>query len=253
MVFSYSQISRFLRCPRSYRYHYLDGWQEKEKRAAMGFGRAFEKALAAYFLREDCGAALFKEWGAYRDVSLDYKKGETWDRLVHQGIHLLERFVQEDRVRIHNPRENLQVKIVRRLPGGHEFVAYLDALGELDGRHCVMDWKTTTSRYPEDPLGLLSLDLQLICYSWISGITEVAFVVFVRKHAPEIQYLKTSISEEQRQEFGRLVESTVGQIEAGQFPSHSGIRFPQNGCVSCAHLGLCLNHPQLIDANLIRK
>ena len=102
-------------------------------------------------------------------------------------------------------------------------------------------------------MGLLSLDLQLICYSWISGISELALVVFVRKHAPEIQYLKTSISEEQRQEFGRLVESTVGQIEAGQFPSHSGIRFPQNGCVSCAHLGLCLNHPQLIDANLIRK
>jgi len=45
----------------------------------------------------------------------------------------------------------------------------------------------------------------------------------------------------------------VGQIEAGQFLSHSGIRFSQNGCVSCAHLGLCLNNHQLIDANLIRK
>jgi hypothetical protein len=253
MVFSHSQISRYLRCPRSYRLRYLDGWQEKETRAAMAFGRSYEKALAAYFLGEDCGAALFKEWGKFRDIPLEYKKGETWDKLVHQGVHLLERFAQEDRVRIRNAPENLQVKMVRTLPGGHEFVAYLDALGELDGRHCVMDWKTTTSRYPEDPMGLLSLDLQLICYSWISGISELALVVFVRKHAPEIQYLKTSISEEQRQEFGRLVESTVGQIEAGQFPSHSGIRFPQNGCVSCAHLGLCLNHPQLIDANLIRK
>jgi len=168
-------------------------------------------------------------------------------------VHLLERFAQEDRVRIRSPRENLQVKIVRTLPGGHEFVAYLDAIGELDGRRCVMDWKTTTSRYPEDPEGLLSLDLQLICYSWISGISEVALVVFVRKHAPEIQYLKTSISEEQRQEFGRLVETTVGQIEAGEFLSHSGIRFPQNGCVNCAHLGLCLNNRPLVDANLIRK
>ena len=58
--------------------------------------------------------------------------------------------------------------------------------------------------------------------------------------SPEIQYLKATISEEQRKEFGRLVETTVGQIETGQFPSHSGIRFPQNGCVSCSHLGLCL-------------
>ncbi len=42
---------------------------------------------------------------------------------------------------------------------------------------------------PGDPDGLLSLDPQLICYSWITGISNVAFVVFVRKHQPEIQYL----------------------------------------------------------------
>jgi hypothetical protein len=51
-----------------------------------------------------------------------------------------------------------------------------------------MDWKTTTSRYAEEAAGLLSLDPQLICYSWITGISEFALVVFVRKHQPEIQY-----------------------------------------------------------------
>jgi hypothetical protein len=253
MVYSYTQISQYLRCPRSYRYRYLDGWREKETRAAMVFGRCFEKALEAFFSGEDCGAALFKEWGAYRDAPVEYKKGETWDRLVHQGIHLLERFAQDDRVRIRNPRKDLQVKILHTLPGGGEFLAYLDAVGEVGGVCCVIDWKTTTSRYSESPDGLLSLDPQLICYSWISGISEVALVVFVRKHAPEIQYLRASISEEQRREFGRLVETTVDQIESGHFTPHSGIRFPQNGCVSCSHLGLCLNNGQLIAANLIRK
>jgi hypothetical protein len=115
-----------------------------------------------------------------------------------------------------------------------------------------MDWKTTNSRYPEEPAGLLTLDPQLICYSWMTGISDVALVVFVRKHQPEIQYLRTSISEEQRLEFGRLIATTVGQIETAQFPAHSGIRFPQNGCVSCSHVGLCLNDQKLIDASLIR-
>jgi hypothetical protein len=78
-------------------------------------------------------------------------------------------------------------------------------------------------------------------------------VVFVRKHAPEIQYLQASISEEQHQEFGGLVETTVDQIEAAHFVSHSGIRFPQNGCVACPHLGLCLNDQELVAANLVRK
>ena len=253
MVYSHTQISQYLRCPRSYRYRYLDGWREKETRAAMVFGRCFEDALGAYFREEDCGAALFTEWGSHRDALFEYKKGETWDRFAHQGVHLLQRFAQDDRVRIHNPGKNLQIKILRTLPDGAEFVAYVDAIGEIDRTPCLIDWKTTSSRYPEEPTGLLSLDPQLICYSWITGISEVALVVFVRKHAPEIQYLRASISEEQRHEFGRLVETTVNQIESGHFDSHSGIRFPQNGCMSCSHLGLCLNNEPLIAANLIRK
>ena len=253
MIFSYSQISRYVRCPRSYRYRYLDGWQEKETRAATLFGRAFENALGAYFAHEDCGATLFKEWAAVREASLQYKNGESWDRLLHQGIRLLERFAREDRIRIHRPQDHLQIKMVRNLPRGHEFVAYLDAIGELDGQHCLIDWKTTSSRYPEEPAGLLSLEPQLTCYSWVSGIAEVALVVFVRKRIPEIQYLRTSVSEQQRRDFGQLVEDSVQQIEAGQFLPHTGIRFPQSGCVSCSHLGLCLNNQRLIDANLIRK
>jgi len=253
MIYSHTQISQYLRCPRSYRFRYLDGWREKETRAAMVFGRCFEKALAAYFHREDCAAVLFKEWGVFRDSAFEYKMGESWDRLVHQGVQLLERFVQDDRVKILRPESNLQVKLARALPEDNEFVAYIDAIGELDGKQCLIDWKTTASRYSEEPDGLLSLDPQLICYSWISGISDVALVVFVRKSHPEIQYLRATITEEQRREYGRLVETTVAQIEAGQFPSHSGIRFPQNGCMSCPHLGLCLDNQELISTNLIRK
>jgi PD-(D/E)XK nuclease superfamily len=139
------------------------------------------------------------------------------------------------------------------LAGDAEFVAYLDAVGELDGVTCLIDWKTTTSRYSESPRGLLSLDPQLICYSWMSDISEVALVVFVRKHAPEVQYLRARISDDKRQEFGRIVEATIRQIESGRFDPHSGIRFPQNGCVSCPHLGLCLNNEQLISNKLVRR
>jgi hypothetical protein len=253
MTYSYTQISQYLRCPRSYRFRYLDGWREKDTRATMVFGRCFETALGAYFRGEDSTAVLFKEWGAFRDSPFEYRKGDSWDRLVHQGVHLLQKFAQDDRVQVLRPQQNLQVKLLRALSGNNEFVSYIDALGTLDSKPCLIDWKTTTSRYAEEPQALLTLDPQLICYSWISGISDVAFVVFVRKQQPEIQYLKASISEDQRREFGRLIETTVGQVETGQFPGHSGIRFPQNPCVSCSHLGLCLNDQQLIDVNLIRK
>src|SRR5271167_621000 len=130
MVYSYTQISQYLRCPRSYRYRYLDGWREKETRAAMVFGRCFENALGAFFRQEDSAAALFKEWGAFRDAPFDYKKGDSWDRVVHQGVHLLETFARDNRVSVPEPQTNLQVKAVRTLAGGNEFVAYIDAIGE---------------------------------------------------------------------------------------------------------------------------
>ena len=145
------------------------------------------------------------------------------------------------------------MKLTRSLPDGSDFVSYLDAIGEVDGTKCIIDWKTTTSRYAEQPQGLLALDPQLICYSWMAGISDVALVVLVRKSAPEVQYLKTSIDEDQRREFGQLIETTVSQIESGHFLPHSGIRFPQNGCVSCPHLGICLGDQQLIDSKLIRR
>jgi hypothetical protein len=238
MTYSYTQISQYLNCPRRYRYRYLDGWKEKDTRAAMLFGRVFEQALSAYFRRDDPGAVLFREWAAYKDSQLEYSNGTTWDRMLQQGIQLLDRFAQDDRIRIRQPRKNLQVKFTRSLPNGNDFVAYIDAIGHLDGTRCLLEWKTTSGRYPEEPQGLLMLDPQLVCYSWITGISDVAQVVFVRRRLVEIQYFRTAITEEQRAEFGQLVEDTVRRIEAAQFLPHSGVRFPQNPCTSCPYVGL---------------
>jgi PD-(D/E)XK nuclease superfamily len=253
VIYSYTQISQYLACPRRYRHRYLDGWQERDTRAAMLFGRAFEQALAAYFLRQDAAGVLFQEWAAHEKQNLHYSHGDTWDRMLKQGIQLLDRFCQDDRVRIRQPRRNLQIKFVRPLSGQNEFVAYIDAIGRLDDRGCLLEWKTTSNRYPEEPAGLLALDPQLVCYSWITGISEVAQVVFVRKRLVEIQYLRTTINDQQRREFGQLVETTILQIESAQFLPHSGIRFPQNPCSSCPYIGLCLGRQELVEAALIRR
>ena len=253
MTYSYTQISQYLGCPRRYRHRYLDGWREKDIRAAMVFGRAFEKALAAYFRREDAAAELFRQWAGYQNSGLEYSNGDTWDRMLDQGILLLDRFAQDDRIEIRQPRQNLQIHFKRPIAGKSDFVAYVDAIGRLDQRWCLLEWKTTSSRYPEEPEGLLALDPQLVCYSWITGIPDVAEVVFVRKRLVEIQYLQTTITEEQRQEFGQLVEETIRRIEACEFLPHSGIRFPQNTCTSCPYIGLCLGKQQLIGNRLVRR
>ena len=93
----------------------------------------------------------------------------------------------------------------------------------------------------------------MVCYSWITGIPDVAQVVFVRKRLVEIQYLRTTITEEQPQEFGRLVENTIHRIESAEFLPHSGIRFPQDPCSTCPYVGLCLGRQEIVDLNLVRR
>jgi hypothetical protein len=253
MTYSYTQISQYLSCPRRYKHRYLDGWKEKDTRAAMIFGRAFEQAVAAYFQRQDATAVLYREWAAYRDGDLHYSERDSWDRMLQSGVQLLDRFSQDDRIRIRQPRRNLQVKFSKPLAGQNDFVAYVDAVGELDGTRCLLEWKTTASRYPEEPTGLLALDPQLVCYSWVTGIADVTQVVFVRKRLVEIQYFRTTISDEQREEFGHLVQDSIRRIEAAEFLPHSGIRFPQNPCTSCPYIGLCLGRQDLAEAALVRR
>lgn len=253
MIYSHTQLQRYLSCPKSYRYHYLDGWRERDDRASLLFGRCFEQALAALFLGQDPGAELYKQWAAHRDAAIEYGRNDCWDSMLRQGIGLLEAFARDNRVRVPKPEQNLQVKLTRELSPENQFVGYIDAIGTLDGQRSVLEWKTTSTRYPEQPEGILGLDPQLIAYSLLTGMPDVAVIAFLRKRTPEIQYLKASITDRQRREFGELVETTVARIEGGEFPSHSGIRFPRNACTSCAHLGLCLDQPELVAANLIRK
>lgn len=144
----------------------------------MLFGRAFEQALAAYLRREDAAVVLYREWAQYKDQPLHYSDRDSWDQMLQQGVQLLERFCQEDRVRIRQPRRNLQIKFVRPLSDRNEFVAYVDAIGRLDGRACLLEWKTASSRYLEQPDWVVGLDPQQVCYSWITGIHDVAQVVF---------------------------------------------------------------------------
>jgi hypothetical protein len=253
MTYSYTQISQYLTCPRRYRHRYLDGWQEKDTRAAMLFGRCFEQAVAALFRHEDPAAVLFEQWAPFKNLALLYSKNDTWDRMFRQGIQLLERFAQDGRVQISHPRSHQQIRVTRALSSENDFIGYVDAIGELDGTSCLLEWKTSSLRYPVEPVGIAALDPQLVCYSWLTGISQVAQVVFVRKRTVEVQYLRATVTDQQRQEFEALVEDTVRRIESGLFLPHSGIRFPQNPCTTCPFLGLCLNQSDLVELGLIRK
>ena len=112
MVYSYTQISQYLRCPRSYRYRYLDGWREKETRAAMVFGRCFENALSGPTFVAKIAVQRCSRNGAHTAMLRSNTKGETpgtgWctrASICWRGSHRTTEFVSA------TPGEDLQVKM----------------------------------------------------------------------------------------------------------------------------------------------
>jgi CRISPR/Cas system-associated exonuclease Cas4 (RecB family) len=243
MIYSYTQISQFLLCPKRYEYRYIDGWRPPDNQANMLFGRCFENALCALFRRKDAGAALCDAWSQYRESDLVYPRGESWDHMLRGGLTLLHLFAQDAKVTIPSPQTDLQVPLRHTLDEDHVFQGFADAIGFIDQQRVLIDWKTTSVRYPDEPPELISLDPQLVCYSWLSGIARVGLVVFVRKRVPEIQYLVSEITEQQRRDFEELAREVITQIEAGRLPRHCGIRFPNNVCPGCPYVGMCLGAP----------
>jgi hypothetical protein len=59
--------------------------------------------------------------------------------------------------------------------------------------------------------------------------------VCVWKRLVEIQYFRATITNEQREEFGQLVDETLRRIESAQFLPQSGVRFRKTPVLSCLH------------------
>src|SRR4051812_43382927 len=146
-------MSNYFGCPRRCRFRYFDGWEEILNRASLAFGKVFEQALAAHFQGKDAIAEFRELWSPYRDSALEYSLGDSWEKLHADGCTLLEIFVSQDRVAVASP-DDLQVKYQRRIGPRDEFVAYLDAIGKVDGTRCIIDWKTSGASYPTSPAGL---------------------------------------------------------------------------------------------------
>ena len=72
-----------------------------------------------------------------------------------------------------------------------------------------------------------------------------------RWHPNKPQYLRTTITDEQRREFSHLIEDTVRRIESAEFLQWHC--FPQNPCTTCPFVGLCLDKTDLVETALVRK
>ena len=195
-------------CPRKYKYLRIEGWQSRDERAALQFGKCVESAIQFHHQQgriPETGVDEFKQlWWLQKDneeITYTEKTGD-WDAHYRMGVEMLALYeAMLPTLPIQN--EQFQVEITKELfpgedpvlgPGGLQFKSVLDVLSEVPSDHpllpqngttgrrkVIIDIKTSASSYYTDPR-LSALDDQLRDYAWVTGIDTVAFLVLVKNH-----------------------------------------------------------------------
>ena len=194
MTYSYTQIAQYLRCPRSLPLSVSRRLAGEGQSGIPALRPCFEKALAAFFAGEDAPRYCSRNGAVYQEAQVEYSQG----RQLGADVPARSAAARTAGPRQPDPDRSTSAEHAGQAhPAafGRERLRGLPRCGRnSDGKPSLLEWKTTTARYPEEPEGLLALDPQLICYSWISGISDVAVVAFVRK-----THLRDSVSQDHDQ------------------------------------------------------
>ena len=203
---SYSAGRDFKQSPLKYKLRRIEGWKERDNKAAFKFGRAFESALQ-YFHENNFApgsgiAEFIRLWEVHRtETDLTFtKKEKDWPNLNRIGQEMLRLY------EIRQPSLPLTANSVFQreyskevFPGDPNYGEIEDAgkidlisypcpdhplLPKLDWkpeyglvRPVIVDIKTSGVDYA-DIKGEAAHDAQLRRYAWLSGIYTVAFLWF---------------------------------------------------------------------------
>ncbi len=199
------------KCPKKYYWKRIQGWQPRDERAALQFGKCVEAALQFFHQKNyepGSGVDEFKVlwWKHQDDDSITYtEKTGDWQDHYRMGVEMLALYeIERPKLPIDNVK--FQVKIKTPLfPEGSEYygldyTTILDMVSEINEDHpafmtlpnatdyigkgsrkLIIDIKTSAAAYYVDPR-LSALDDQLRDYAWASGIETVSFLTLVKNH-----------------------------------------------------------------------
>ena len=208
---SYSAGNTFDQCPMKYYLQKIEGWKEKDNKAAFMFGRAVENAIQWYHEhdgnKQSTLNVFIEEWAKQAaNTELRYTAVEKdWASLYKAGLEMLKLyFIKQPSLPIPLGGQTLFQKEAKKevFPndpnygeiedaGKLDIIAYVDPnhpmLPKLDWkaefgplRPVIIDIKTSGVDFPE-AYGIAAYDTQLRRYSWLSGIRDVALLWFVKK------------------------------------------------------------------------
>ena len=190
-IHSYSSGNDFKSCKRLYQLKKLEGWKEREQKAAFKFGDCIEQSIRFFHesgLRAGSASEEFTRlWLKHQDnKELVYTDKEaSWEAMHQMGIEMLALYeIRLPSLPIYRPQ--FQIKYQKEIfpnseLAGIDFVAYVDMeVRRPESELLLLDIKTSSQELDESIPNLLALDGQLLSYGWVSGIHQVGFIWFTK-------------------------------------------------------------------------
>lgn len=241
---SHSRVNRYMACPEQFRLYYVEGLRPKRSPAALEFGTAVHKALAALFTDgEDLVAAFKTEWSHRQDRNIGYGMRNSWEELNRRGQLLMETFVEQELDRVDHVEEVETAFEIRVSNVREPFVGVIDLVAHLDGEKTLIDFKTAGAKY--QPFEACLSD-QLTAYSLAQpSCNHCGFCVLIKTKEPRIEWHLTERNGAHATSYLRKVELIGRAIANREF-----YRRPGKWCMQCDYLPVCLGNSRQSEETL---
>lgn len=216
---SFSSISKYLACPRSWKFKYIEQQPEK-KSSALAFGSAFHETIEKYVIKTtdlNIFTLWAEAWGKQSEtVTLD--EGDTLESLQNEGIRMFTSPKVMYEINAIQSPQAIELPVRLTVPGVPvPVIGFIDIV-TADG--VIGDIKTAKSKWPEDkarnslqPLFYLAACQQM----GIATPMKFRHYVFVKTKEPQVQVIETEYKPAQLLFLFSLIQNVWKSIDAEAF------------------------------------
>jgi|LSQX01.2.fsa_nt_gb putative RecB family exonuclease len=247
---SYSSVNQYLRCPLQFFFQRILGLPEPTIGSGLVLGSSVHRTLELYHRGlqdrrpvtvEQLHREFLDAWETReRDREIEFRKGDTRDDSIAQGIGLIEVYLKEP------PPENIVAVEQEMIFPIHNsegeiletpMVAVVDLLTKNDNGLTITEIKTSGRAY-----GNFEVESSLQPTSYVNAVwetfgeqAEVEYAILVKTKTPKLQRLTTVRNEDDFGRLGDTVQAVERAIDAKAFyPNET----PLN-CSTCPYREPC--------------
>ncbi len=240
--YSFSKVSTYLRCPRLFRFRYVDKAEREHLSLALPMGSAMHDAVQWDVSERQNGRepteeeiyAVFTELLEARvEISACPVVGDI-PEAIETAKRMIEAYCAWGRIQDVSLIEGEHMANISHelsLEGRVDFVRDTAESVELvELKTSARAWSPAQAEY----------SLQAAAYSLLSGISQVRYIILTKTKAPKVQELVTLCDQNRTDQLRDTIAEVDTAVQAGAFPRNAS---PMT-CGGCEFRNRCLNSSQ---------